>query len=158
MPLSKEDLLLEDYKTSLELYMHEGHRKANLFTMFFLIQGGLFTIFGWLFSTSRPLAIMLSILAAVFCVLWFLVMERMRAFIGLRVYQLQQIEKELGVMSTATNEQTLRRTGKTEVLGSPYKLSLHQKAFSVNRMESLLPALVAVFWVLIAFGAGLNLL
>ena len=147
-----EELLLEDYKTSLGLLKHEDGRKASLLALFFLIQGGLFTFYGWLAPSNKPVAIMLSILAALFSVFWFLVMERLRAFIRLRVYQLQQIEKELGVITTVTNEERLRSTGKTEIFGRTYELSTHQKLFSVSKIESILPAIVGVFWLLIAAG------
>ena len=152
MPPSKEALLLEDYKTSLDLLKHEDERKANLLTMFFLIQGGLFTFYGWIVESNKPIAILLAALALFFCIFWFLVMERLRAFIRLRVFQLQQIEKALGVMTTVTNEETLRRTGKTEVFGRTYKLSTRQKLFSVSKVESILPTIVGAFWLLIAVG------
>jgi hypothetical protein len=154
MTLSKENLLLEDYKTSLDLLKHEDERKASLLTMFFLIQGGLFTFYSWIVVDNKPIALMLAVLAMVFCVFWYLVMERLRAFIRLRVYQLQQIEKVLGVLTTVTNEEVLRRTGKTEVFGHTYKLSIHQKLFSVSKVESLLPAIVGMFWLLIATGVA----
>ena len=107
MSLSKEDLLLEEYKTCLELRKHEDDRKASLLTTFFLIQGGLFTFYGWMMTNNKPTAIMLSILAAVFCLFWFLVMERMRAFIVIKVSQLQLIEKKLGVITTVTTRRGL---------------------------------------------------
>lgn len=158
MAPSKEELLLEDYKTSLDLLKHEDERKASLLTTFFLIQGGLFTFYGWLAPTRKPITIMLSILAALFCVFWFLVMERLRAFIRLRVHQLQQIEKELGVISTVTNEERLRRTGMTEVFGATYKLASHQRLFSVSKIESALPTIIGVFWLLILAGTIFNLI
>lgn len=154
MPLSKkEELLLEDYKISLDLLKHEDGRKASLLTLFFLIQGGLFTFYGWIAPTNKSIAVMLTVLAMFFCVFWYLVMNRLHAFIRLRVYQLQQIEKALGVITTVTNEEMLRRTGKTEVFGHIYKLSIQQKLFSVSKVETVLPAIVGVFWLLIAAGA-----
>jgi len=157
MPLSREDLLLEDYKTSLDLYKYGGQRKANLFTMFFLIQGGLFTFFGWLIPNQKPIAILLCILATLFSLLWTLAMERLRAFIRLRVYQLENIEKNLGTMTSLTNEETLRRIGTVEISGHTHKLSLIQRLFSVNSIESILPAIVGIFWLLIAAAVMLNL-
>ncbi|MEW5869106.1 MAG: hypothetical protein AB1894_07520 [Chloroflexota bacterium] len=157
MPSSKEELLLEDYKTSLGLLFHEDERKANLFTMFFLIQGGLFAFYSWLVSSSEVTATMLAVLAAIFSAFWFFVMERMRAFIRLRIYQLQQIEKKLGVITTITNEERLRSTGKTEIFGYSYKLSTHQRLFSVSKIESFLPVLVGIFWLLVAVGKVLNI-
>ena len=138
MPLSKEDLLLEDYKTSLDLYKYGGQRKANLFTMFFLIQGGLFTFFGWVIPNHKAVAILLCVLATLFSLLWSLAMERLRAFIRLRVYQLEHIEKNLGVMSSLTNEEMFRRTGKAEISGHTYKLSFHQRLFSVSLPDTFL--------------------
>jgi hypothetical protein len=158
MPLSKEELLLEEYKICLELRKHEDERKASLLTTFFLIQGGLFTFYGWLVPNNKPTAIMLSVLAVLFCLFWFLVMERMRAFIVIKVHQLQQIEKELGVITTVTNEERLRSTGKTEIFGHVFELSFHQRLFSVRTIESILPVIVGVFWLLILVGVLLNLL
>jgi hypothetical protein len=157
MPLSKEDLLLEDYKTSLDLYKYGGQRKANLFTMFFLIQGGLFTFFGWLIPNHKAVAILLCVLAALFSLLWSFAMERMRAFIKLRACQLEQIEKKLGVMTSLTNEEMLRSKGKTEISGHTYKLSFYQRLFSVSSIESILPVIVGIFWLLIATAVMLNL-
>jgi hypothetical protein len=158
MTPTKEESLIEDYKTSLELLKHEDERKASLLTMFFLIQGGLFTFYSWLASSHKLVAVMLSALAALFSIFWFLVMERLRAFIRLRVYQLQQIEKELGVITTVTNEERLRNTGTTEIFGLIYRLSTHQRLFSVSKIESILPAIVGVFWLLIVVGIVLNLI
>jgi hypothetical protein len=150
MAVSKEELLIEDYRTSLELLKHEDDRKANLLTMFFLIQGGLFAFYGWIMPTSKTVAIALSILAVLFSIFWFFVMERLRAFIRLRVFQLRQIEKVLSVITTVTNEETLRSARKIELHGQIYKLAIHQRLFSVSKIESILPAIVGAFWALIA--------
>lgn len=84
-------------------------------------------------------------------------MERLRAFIRLRVYQLESIEKNLGTMTSLTNEETFRRTGTAEILGRTHKLSFFQRLFSVNSIESILPAIVGIFWLLIAAAVMLNL-
>ena len=155
MPLTKEDLLLEEYKCCIELRKHEDERKASLLTTFFLIQGGLFTFYGWLVSTKRLTAIMLSVLAILFCLFWFLVMERMRAFIVIKVKQLQQIEKELGVITTVTNEEELRSTAKISAF--KYKLPFHQRLFSVRIIETILPVIIGLFWLLTLVSMLLNL-
>ena len=158
MTLSKQDeLLLEEYKITLEMIRHEDSRKANLFSILFIIQGGFFGFYSWIVVSYRSTAIILAVFATIFSVLWFFVMERMRSFIWLKYAQAQSIEKSLGTLTTITNEEMLRKNGKVEIMGIPYQLSSLQK-MSVSKTESLLPILIAVFWILIALGGALNIL
>jgi hypothetical protein len=99
MPLSREELLLEEYKTCLELRKHEDGRKANLHSTFFLIEGGLFAFYNWLGPNERPTAILLSILAVLFCLFWLLMMQRMRIFIKASSFQTFRMVKSWAELS-----------------------------------------------------------
>jgi hypothetical protein len=71
----EEQLLLEDYKACLSILRHEDGRKSHLFTMFFVIQGALFGLYGLLIQNKSSGSIWLVVIAVFLSLLWFLVME-----------------------------------------------------------------------------------
>jgi hypothetical protein len=153
----EEELMLEDYKACLSLLFHEDGRKAHLSGTFFLIQGALFGFYSLMFTHSGVIAIVLAVIGGLFSLFWFLVMARMQAFIDLRYCQLVQLEAKLGVITTIKNEVTLRNTGAVQVMECSYKLSAHQRLFSISKtVESLLPVLVGVVWVFLGLARSLG--
>jgi hypothetical protein len=76
----EEQLMLEDYKACLAILRHEDGRKSHLFTVFFVVQGALFGLYGLAVQSKISGSIWLAGIAISLSLLWFLVMERMRAF------------------------------------------------------------------------------
>ncbi len=153
-----EELMLEDYRTSLTLLCHEDNRKSHLFTIFFLVQGALFGFYGLIFTSNTPLATALVVLGMIFSVFWLLVMERMQGFVELRYCQLVQLEAKLGVITTITSEEQVREQGEAQVIERKYELPWYRKLFSISKsIESRLPALIGFFWILLGVGSSLGI-
>jgi hypothetical protein len=157
----QEQLMLLDYQQCLDMLRHDDGRKSHLFTVFLTIQGALFGFYGLLIQNPKPGGIWIAGVAIVLSVLWFLVMERMRAFIELRRVQGKQLETELEKttkispgISTIRNELSLRNSSKD--LNGTHKLPFYVKWFSISRyLESLLPIITGIIWLvlIIVFGS-----
>ena len=156
MSLTREEqLMLEDYRATLDLLKHEDERKAQLFTLFIGMNGGLVAFYVWMSDSNTAIAIGLAIAAVIFGIYWFFIMERMRAFIWLRYCLLLKIEDRIKLITSISAEEKLRNLGEVEVYGELYKLAFHQR-ISVTKTESFIPLVVAVFWLVLAVGGILG--
>ena len=148
MSLTRDDeLLLVDYQASLELLKHEDERKSHMFSIFFLVQGALFGYFSLATEGSPAEAAITAAIAILASIFWYFVMERMQAFVELRYHQLQYIESRVGIISTITNEETLRSKKSVKIGDYQYTLPKQRSLFSISKqLESRLPIVVGAFW------------
>jgi hypothetical protein len=142
----EEQLMLEDYQACLDTLRHEDGRKSHLFTIFFVIQGALFGLYGLVVQNKISGGIWIAGIAIFLSLLWFLVMERMRAFIDLRYVQGAQLENRLQLY-TLRYELSLRNEGKVKIGDAMVTLRFYQRGFSISKhLESLLPVMTGIIW------------
>jgi hypothetical protein len=143
----EEQLMLEDYKACLDMLRHEDGRKSQLFTVFFVIQGALFGLYGLVVQNRISGGIWLAVVAILLSLLWFLVMERMRAFVDLRYIQGEQLEKRLKGLNSVRYELALRKEGEVQIMDDKIRLHLYQRVFSISKhLECLLPIITGAIW------------
>lgn len=151
----EEQLMLEDYKACLDILRHEDGRKSHLFTVFFVIQGALFGLYGLVVQNKVSGGIWLAVIAILLSLLWFLVMERMRAFVDLRYIQGEQLEKRLKGLNTVRYELSLRNEGEVQIMDDKIRLRFYQRVFSISKhLESLLPIITGTIWLALIFIFG----
>jgi hypothetical protein len=142
----QEQLKVVDYQQCLEMLRHEDGRKSQLFTVFLTIQGALFSLFGLLIQRPNPGGAWIAGVAIVLSALWFLVMQRMKAFIVMRRKYSVELEEELGLW-TVRKEEEMRYYEK----GSrPQELPLYVAWFSIsNHLEGWLPGVIGGIWLVL---------
>lgn len=151
----EEQLMLEDYKACLAILRHEDIRKSHLFTVFFVVQGALFGLYGLAVQSKISGSIWLAGIAISLSLLWFLVMERMRAFVDLRYVQGEQLENKLKGLHTVRYELSLRNEGEVKIMDDKVRLRFYQRVFSISKhLESLLPIITGTIWLalILVFG------
>jgi hypothetical protein len=145
---------IENYRLFLERLHHDDDRKAHLFAIFLAVQGALLVFFSWSMERNETLpARLLAALAIALGVVWFLLMERLRDLIAMRVEKLKNIERILPHVDAMTAEEELREKGEVDV-GYPHpdgkKYRLHRRCrLSIRATESYFPLAVSIFWIVI---------
>ena len=148
MAFTKEELMIEDYKTSIALIRHEDSRKADLFKLFTFAQGFFFTFYNLNFNKNSILVSVICIFAILFSLYWSLVLERIRAIIEAKYLYIQNLEKELKPLGNISFEMDLKKQGYQKIID--YKLNTFQKV-SVSKTESILPCCVGILWIILLF-------
>jgi hypothetical protein len=144
--LSKEELLmLEDYQGCMGYLYHDERRTADFFKIFSVAETGLVVLFTWAWNNAEAIALVVSIFAIILSIYWSLVMDRMRAVIGVRYVQLRHIEAKLKPLSTFSIEAELKSTGKATIGTDTYTMSFRHK-LSASKAESHVPLLAACLW------------
>ena len=130
--------------------------EKHTFFRYLTIQGALFGAFGLLVDSNRVGSAWIVSIAIFLSFMWYLVMERMKAFIDLRYVQGEQLELKIGVIETIGLELELRRVGKIKIRESQMKLRFHQRFFSISKhVESLLPIFTGIIWIVLALSYGI---
>jgi hypothetical protein len=148
----KEHLMLLDYQSCLATLRHEDGRKSHLFSVFFVIQGVLFGIYGSFVDGNKSGSLWIAGIAFFLSLLWFFAMARIQAFIDLRYVQGEQLERKLKDLTTLRIELSLRNTGVAIVYDEEVRLKFFQRFFSISKhLESLLPIVIGIIWILRVF-------
>jgi hypothetical protein len=149
--LSKSELLLEDYKATLEMLKHEDSRRDSIFKTFLFVNAGYFAIIAFLagranFGARVWQVIIASALLILLNVAFIFVLERLRVFARYRNFHMRYLERELGVISQQTRELELRDNGQLHnPAGSEDSLRIHFWAsLPASKMESLAPSFACV--------------
>lgn len=145
---NKTKLQIVDYQASLQLLCHEDQRKSHLFNLFFLINGALLAFYYRIFNQSENIASIITVVALIFSVVWYFIIQRMEDFISLRYAQMKAIEKDIGTLTSITNELMLREDRSVIIYGAKFSLK-SAKFFSVTKIEKVLPIIVSIFWVIL---------
>lgn len=149
--LSKSQLLLEDYKATLDMLKHEDSRRDSIFKTFLFVNAGYFAIIAflagrtsvgdrvWQVNAASALLILLNI-AFIF------LLERLRVFARYRNFHMRHLERELGVMSQQTRELEFRDKRQMQNPGNPddvLKIGFFSKV-PASMTESAAPAFTSL--------------
>ena len=100
---TERQILLEEYRTGVQLYQHEDNLKQTRLNGFLIVQGGALVLLG-LVKDIEVVAFITCIFAVAINILLALALERARAYVILRGAQLRYIEAQLRTASTFSNE------------------------------------------------------
>ena len=153
----REQLLLEEYRTTVELSKHDDTLRQQRIGNFLTVNTVLLAVAGLGLSTEPPDAIAAAMVAtfslfgAAVAVVWAAVQWRNSEYIRLRRLQLRYLEREIGVLTGFTKGHAALSSHETVDFGAgvgSFQVRRWGRSSSTSA-ENALPALILVFWVLV---------
>ena len=156
--MDKNDLLLEQWKMSIDLYKHEADLAMKKFNYFIAINGILISsfVYSWTFAAEKkeinftPFGVSISFFGIMINFIWMLTQYRGRIYQAYRVNQADQAEinlkindeRVLDLFKTKLEEQTIsERPNKYITIGT-------------NKLILYLAGLLSYIWLILLMWAG----
>jgi len=109
MKLTEEELLLEEWKQNVALYIDQDNRGMQRLNYFLIVNGAMLVFYGQILEGSHincrlPILLLIAIIGLVFTVMSMFMSIRSHAYIVLRKWQAMLIEQRLKNLTESAKE------------------------------------------------------